>query len=71
MPSRGEPLDSYQKMLNFLRPTKTQTGLAVTAYLDRAKYETGTAMDPELIPQLRLTPHTTLPAWNYTLAPNV
>ena len=67
----GEPLDSYQKMLNFLRTTKTQTGLAVTAYLDRAKYETGTAVDPELIPQLRLTPHTTLPAWNYTLAPNV
>lgn len=67
----GEPLDSYQKILNFLRTTKTQTGLAVTAYLDRSQYETGAAPDPETIRQLHLTPHTTLPAWNYTLAPNV
>src|SRR5438093_4730668 len=27
----GEPLDSYQKMLRFIRSTRTQTGLAVTA----------------------------------------
>ncbi len=52
----GEPLDSYQKILNFLRTTKTQTGLVVTAYLDRAQYQTGTAVDADLIRQLRLTP---------------
>jgi hypothetical protein len=67
----GEPLDSYQKILNFLRTTKTQTGLAVTAYLDRAHYEIGTPPDRNLIQQLRLAPHTSLPTWNYTLAPNV
>jgi hypothetical protein len=67
----GEPLDSHQKILNFLRTTKTQTGLAVTAYLDRAQYETGTAVDPSLIRQLRITPHKTLPTLNYTLAPNL
>ena len=31
----GEPLDSYQKILNYARTTQTQTGLQVTAYLDR------------------------------------
>ncbi len=67
----GEPLASYQKILNFLRTTKTQTGLAVNAYLDRTHYETGTAVDPDLIRQLRLTSHKTRPSWNYTLAPNV
>ena len=67
----GEPLASYQKTLNFLRTTKTQTGLAVNAYLDRTHYETGTAVDPDLIRQLRLTSHKTQPSWNYTLAPNV
>ncbi len=67
----GEPLDGYQKILNFLRTTKTRTGLTVTAYLDRAQYETGSPVDPNLIRQLRLTPHKTLPALNYTLAPNL
>lgn len=67
----GEPLDSYQKILNFLRTTKTQTGLAVTAYLDRTQYETGTAAATGLLRQLRLIPHKTLPSLNYTLAPNL
>jgi len=65
----GEPLSSYQKILNFLRTTRTQTGLSVSAYLDRILYETGADVDPNLIHQLRLKPAKTLPAWNYTLAP--
>ena len=32
----AEPLVSYEKMLNFIRTTSTQTGLVVTAYLDRS-----------------------------------
>ncbi len=67
----GEPLVSYHKILNFLRTTNTQTGLVVTAYLDRIRYETGATVDPNLIRQLRLKPHKTLPDWNYTLAPKM
>jgi hypothetical protein len=37
----GEPLDSYQKILGFIRSTSTQTGLSVTAYLDRRSYPVG------------------------------
>lgn len=67
----AEPLESYQKILNFIRTTTTQTGLAVTAHLDRADYPTGLNPDPKLIRSLRLRPHKTLPAWNYTIAPNL
>jgi len=67
----AEPLHSYQKIPNFLRTTTTKTGLAVTACLDRAHYPTGLAADPGLFRSLRLRPHKTLPAWNYTIAPNL
>jgi len=50
----AEPLDSYEKMLNFIRNTSTKTGLAVTAYLDRKEYPTGLKPDPRLISSLRL-----------------
>ena len=36
----AEPLDSYEKMLKYIRTTSTQTGLVVTAYLDRCEYPT-------------------------------
>lgn len=67
----AEPLDSYQKMLNFIRTTTTETGLVVTAYLDRTHYPTGLKPDPRLIRLLRLARSKTLPAWNYTIAPNL
>ena len=67
----AEPLDSYQKILNFLRTTTTKSGLAVSAYLDRAHYPTGLDADPVLFRSLRLRSHETLPAWNYTITPNL
>jgi hypothetical protein len=67
----ADPLDRYQKMLNFLRTTTTKTGLAVSAYLNRAHYPTDLDADPVLSCSLRLRPHKTLPAWNYTITPNL
>jgi hypothetical protein len=67
----GEPLDSYQKILNFIRTTSTQTGLAVSAYLDRRHYPTGAEPTPEQLRRLQLEPHDTLPMWNYTIRPNL
>jgi len=67
----AEPLDSYQKMLNFIRTTTTDTGLVVTAYLDRTQYSTGLKPAPNLIRSLRLARSKTLPEWNYTIAPNL
>ncbi len=67
----GEPLDSYQKILNYARTTKTSTGLKVTAYLYRRKYPCGLKPTPEEIASLRLSPHETLPKWNYTIKPQM
>ena len=58
-------------MLNFIRTTSTQTGLVVTAYLDRQEYPTGLKPDPHRITSLRLKHSKTLPKWNYTIAPNL
>jgi len=65
----AEPLDSYSKILNFIRNTTTRTGLVVSAWLDRRQYPTGTSADPDQVRRLRIQPHQTLPAWNYTIAP--
>ena len=67
----AEPLDSYEKMLKFIRTTTTRTGLVVTAYLDRKDYPTGLKPDRRLISALRLKHNNTLPRWNYTISPNL
>jgi hypothetical protein len=67
----AEPLDSYEKMLKFIRTTSTKTGLVVTAYLDRKEYPTGLKPDPDVISSLRLKRSNILPDWNYTIAPNL
>jgi hypothetical protein len=67
----GEPLDSYQKILNFIRSTRTDTGLSVTAHLDRRNYPTGTEPTSQQLQSLRLKPHEILPKWNYTISPNL
>src|SRR6266567_4231729 len=67
----GEPLDSYQKILNYARTTQTQTGLQVTAYLDRRLYPCGLKPTPDQMASLRLQRHETLPEWNYTIKPQL
>ena len=67
----AQPLDSYERMLKSIRTTSTQTGLVVTAYLDRKQYPTGLKPDSRLISSLRLKHSNTLPKWNYTIAPNL
>src|SRR5437899_1914935 len=57
----GEPLDSYQKILNYARTTQTQTGPRVTACLDRRHYPCGLKPTPDQIASLRLQRHETLP----------
>ncbi len=67
----AEPLTSYDKVLNFIRTTKTRTGLTVSAYLDSNTYPTGIAPDEETLRQLRLRYHNTLPQLNYTISPKM
>jgi len=64
----GEPLESYEKILNYMRTTKTTTGLTVKAYLIPKHYAKGVKVSDDEMSQLRIASHTTLPKWNYTLA---
>ena len=64
----GEPLVTLEKMLNFIRTTKTETGLRVRATLMKGNYPEGlkpTAADMKKLP---IQPHEVLPNWNYTIA---
>ena len=65
----GRPLDSFDTILNHIRTTKTNTGLSVTATLDRRHYPTGLKVTAADMATIQIKPHRTLPKWNYTLRP--
>lgn len=65
----GKPLDSYQTILNYARTTRTSTGLEVRAYLVKTDYPKGVKVSKEERDRLRVHPHDTQPARNYTLSP--
>jgi hypothetical protein len=65
----GQPLETYDTVLNFIRTTKTLTGLVVNATLLDGDYPTGTKISKAQMDQVNLRPHRVLPMWNYTLVP--
>lgn len=65
----GCPLRSYELMLNYIRDTKTKTGLVVQAYLVTKTYETGVKVLDEEIAALNIESHDVCPQWNYTIYP--
>ena len=65
----GRPLDSYETILKYLRTTRTATGLRVRAHLVRKTYKTGIKVTDAQMGELRITPNSSLPKWNYTIEP--
>lgn len=65
----GRPLDSYETITNYIRTTKTTTGLKVNACLVEKTYETGIKTSDAEMATLSLNPHDTQPKRNYTLHP--
>ncbi|MFC1642918.1 ISAzo13 family transposase [Myxococcota bacterium] len=65
----AEPLVSLEKMLKFIRTTKTQAGLRVRATLVKTNYPKGMKPSAQQMADLNFVAHTTQPAWNYTMAP--
>jgi hypothetical protein len=51
----GEPLTSYEKILKFLRTTKTSTGLNVSALLDRQEYPAGSKPSPQRLREIAIS----------------
>ena len=66
----GKPLDSYETVLNYIRTTKTKSGLRVRARLLRKNYAKGEKITDTQMTELQLTRHKTNPDWNYSLTPH-
>ena len=65
----GEPLDSYEVMLNYIRRTRSTTGFHCKARLDTTIYPEGAKVTPEEKEGVRLKRRRILPQWNYTIWP--
>jgi len=65
----GEPLASYDKMLQLIGATTTQEGLVVVATLSLKTYATGIKISDEQMVALHIEKDQTLPQWNYTIKP--
>jgi len=65
----GIPLRTFDTVVRYIAGTVTAAGLRVTACLKRGGNVTGGRVSDDEMRQLRLTPHTVCPAWNYTLLP--
>ena len=65
----GKPLDSYRTVLNYIRTTKTATGLETEARLSRKRYKKGEKVPESEMKRLALSRHEIMPNWNYTVCP--
>lgn len=65
---QGEPLVTYETVLNLISGTKTSTGLRIKARLDARHYETGVEISDAQMQSINLKPHKIHPNWNYTIA---
>ena len=66
---KGRPLDSYETILNYIRTTRTATGLRVKARLVMKRYTTGVKISLAQMKTIDLRPHKVQPQRNYTLHP--
>jgi transposase len=66
---KGEPLVSYETVINLIGSTRTEKGLRVKAQLDRKHYATGKKISDGDMDQLNIEYHQVNPQWNYTIRP--
>ena len=65
---QGEPLVSYETIINLISTTTTKTGLRVRAKLDPRIYESGLTISDDEMKGVKLRPHRFHPEWNYSIA---
>lgn len=66
---KGQPLVSYETVVNLIGATRTNTGLRVKATLDPRVYEAGIKISDEEMERINLRLHHVHPKWNYTISP--
>jgi transposase len=67
---RGQPLETYEIVVNLIGSTTTESGLTVHAKLDAAKYEKGRKVSDEEFAAVNLRPSRFHGEWNYVIRPN-
>jgi transposase len=67
---RGQPLQTYEIVVNLIGSTTTESGLKVHAKLDATKYEKGHKVSDEEFMAVNLTPSRFHGEWNYTIRPH-
>lgn len=65
----GQPLQSYQTILNYARTTRTFGGLEIKSYLVPTDYPKGLKICARQMDTVQLRPHLTQPTRNYTISP--
>ena len=65
----GCPLRSFDRVVDYIQATRTQTGLQVMAHRVPGTYRTGGKVPKAVMAALALQPHEVCPQWNYTLHP--
>ena len=66
---RGQPLVSYETVVNLISATRTRAGLRVKAILDPRTYTAGLKISDEEMAAIHLERHALHPDWNYTIKP--
>jgi hypothetical protein len=66
---RGQPLETYEIVVNLIGSTTTESGLTVHAELDAGKYEKGRKVTDEEFAAVHLTPSRFHGEWNYVIRP--
>jgi hypothetical protein len=66
----GEPLVSYEVMLQFIRHTKSDTGFRCRATLDQKTYATKVKVSKEQRASVNVIPRRVFPKWNYLIRPH-
>jgi hypothetical protein len=67
---RGKPLVDKETVVNLIGNTTTDTGLKVSAILDKNTYKSGIKVSNEEMKKINITGEKFHPEWNYCVRPN-
>lgn len=67
---QGEPLISYETVVNLIGSTTTKKGLRVKAKLDKRDYKKGRKISEKEMDKINIKYEKINPKWNYTIKPN-
>ena len=65
----GCPLRSFEAVVDYIRDTRTHTGLRVEAHLVATRYAPGGKVPTAVMAPLNIQAHDVCPQWNYTIRP--